>query len=108
MLLKAPIVQILEAECSICLFCKHYSSIVLYRYLFRFIAITKNLYNVVMRKRHKVIKLILELLIVKIWIDITKLLDSNILSIFSHSPVNLSICSFAKFSFLGETICYIF
>lgn len=99
MLLKAPIVQVLEAECSVCFFSKHYSSIVFYRYLLYFIAITKNLHNVIMFQLHEVIKFILELLIIKIWIDITKLLDSNFLSIFSQSLSKTCYQYSSKFDF---------
>ena len=90
MLFEAPIVQILEAESYMCFINKHLTSIGHDKRVFLyFIAIAKNLYNVLMPKFYEVIELILELLKVKV--DITKLqfFHSNFITIFSYSLPNI-------------------
>ena len=90
MLLEALIVQILEAESYMCFINKHLTSIGHdKRFFLYFIAIAKNLYNVLMLKFCEIIELILELLKVKV--DVTKLqfFDSNIITIFSYSLPNI-------------------
>ena len=83
MLFEAPIVHILKAESYMCFINKHLTSIRHdKRFVLYFIAIAKNLYNVLMPKVYEVIELILELLKVKV--DITKLqfFHSNIITVF--------------------------
>ena len=83
MLFKAPIVQKLEAESYVCFINKHLTSMRHDKKFFLyFIAIAKNLYNILMLKFCEVIELILELLKVKV--DITKLqfFHSNIITVF--------------------------
>ena len=90
MLFEAPIVQILEAESYMCFINKHLTSIGHDKRVFLyFIAIAKNLYNVLMLKFCEVIELILELLKVKV--DVTKLqfFHSNIITVFSYSLPNI-------------------
>jgi len=66
MLFEAPIVQILEAEGSVCLFSEHRLSIILCRCFLCFIAVAKNLHNILMLKHLEVMKLVCELLIIKL------------------------------------------
>ena len=91
MLYKAPIVQVLEAEGGMYLNINQHliSSRHDKRFFLYFIAITKNLYNVLMLKFCEVIELILELLKVKV--DVTKLqfFHSNIITVFSYSLPNI-------------------
>ena len=89
MLLEAPIVQILEAESYMYFINKQLTSIHDKRFFLYFIAIAKNLYNALMLEFCKVIKLILELLKVKV--DVTKLqfFHSNIITVFSYSLPNI-------------------
>ena len=91
MLFEAPIVQILEAESYMDFINKHLTSIRLDKmFSLCFIAIAKNLYNVLMLKFCEVIELILEQLHVKVDIR-TKLqfFHSNIITIFSYSLPNI-------------------
>ena len=84
MLFEAPIVQILEAESYMYFVNKHISSTGHdKRFFLYFIAIAKNLYNVLMLKFFQVIELILELL--EVTVDVTKLqfFHSNIITVFS-------------------------
>ena len=90
MLFEAPIVQILEAESYMCFINKHLTSIGHdKRFFLCFIAIAKNLYNVLMLKFCEVIELILELLKVKV--DVTKLqfFHSNFITVFIYSLPNI-------------------
>ena len=90
MLFEAPIVQILEAESYMCFINKHLTSIGHDKRVFLyFIAIAKNLYNVLMLKFCEVIELILELL--KVQVDVTKLqfFHSNSITVFSYSLPNI-------------------
>ena len=67
MFFEAPIVQILEAESYMCFINKHLTFIGQdKRFFLYFIAIAKNLYNVLMLKFCEVIELILELLKVQV------------------------------------------
>jgi len=90
MLFEAPIVQILKAKSYMCFINKHLTSIRHdKRFFLYFIAIAKNLYNVLMLKFCEVIELILELL--KVQVDVTKLqfFHSNFITVFSYSLPNI-------------------
>ena len=90
MLLKAPIVQILQAECCIYLLSGHLTSVIHdKRFFLCFVAIAKNLYNVRMPKFLEVVKLIFELHIFRIDIRILQFLHSNNTTVFSHSLQNI-------------------
>ena len=84
MLFEAPIVQILEAESYMDFINKHLTSIRLDKmFSLCFIAIAKNLYNVLMLKFCEIIELILELLQVKVDVMKLQFFHSNIITIFS-------------------------
>lgn len=87
MILKAPIGQILKAECNMYGFNSYFHSVEVLRCFFCFKAIAKNLYNILMLKHNEFIKLISELPDSKIWIVIrkSKPLHSNNLFGFSNS-----------------------
>lgn len=115
MILKAPIVQILKAERPVCLASKNLFSIEHMEPVLRFIAITNKSNNVWMLKRLKVIILLLKLLIVKFYIEITKFLDSNLFSIFLHSllkhlasfPVERDLCFHYLLEVYKQCLCFV-
>ena len=90
MLFEAPIVQILKAKSYMCFINKHLTSIGHDKRVFLyFIAIAKNLYNILMLKFCEVIELILELLKVNVGIMKLQFFHSNIITAFSYSLSNI-------------------